>query len=486
MKKTIISLGVMAVLSVGLLGSCKKKKDATTDDENTVVSVPPFQIGQAVSDASPLTGSIKGTMLSGKTYSIGGDVVINFGDTLLLQEGVTVCVGAAKTIVVKGVLISLGTQTKTNSFTMCGVNKVNTIAQSQSPTTDPAWGTAGGGGWCGIQCDTSCRLLVLKWTHIEFLGAAFAVTQPFVGGTAGSKSKGITFQNPNGDFIMEDSWMYGSIDDAIRLSQGRCSIMRNTFEKCGYVGGDCINAKSGSIGDMAYNLFLGTATNGTKASNKGGIGPQTNIVMYNNTYICGGYRQVQTARSADVNFEEGAKGQAYNNLIVNCKYGLRVVGPQPNAAGLPVADTINVLYSNNYIYGDSTTVCNQFYPVGYITKPSAYIVPLNGAGTNYVYNNGANGAVAYNASGLATMNNPLFTGFTLPIAGITHLSDINFVGSFNFRLQASSPCIGKGKTSFTPLNSTAATVTNPNYKANQTGPGSDIGCYLSNGSGNQH
>ncbi len=486
MKKSIITFGIIAAMAAFSLESCKKKKSSTTDDEQTVVSVPPYQIGQPISAGTALSGSIKGTMISGNTYTIGGDVVINIGDTVLLQENVHVCVAAGKTIVVKGVLISLGTQTGPNWFTSCGVAKVNTIAQSQSPTTDPAWGVAGAGVWCGIQCDTSSKLLVLKWTHIEFVGAAFPVTQPFVGGTAGSKSKGITFQNPNGDFIMEDSWMYGTIDDAIRLSSGRCSVMRNTFEKCGYVGGDCVNAKSGSVGDMAYNLFVGTATNGTKASNKGGIGPQTNIVMYNNTYIDGGYRQVQTARSADINFEEGAKGMAYNNLIVNCKYGLRVMGPTPNAAAIPAADTANVFYSNNYIYGDSASVCNQFYPVGYITKPTAYITPLNGAGTNYVFNGGANGCVAYNAAALAMQNNPMFTNFPLPEVGITRLQDINYVGNYNFRLQSGSPAIGKGKTNFFPLNSTASTVTNANFRASITNPSADIGCYPSAGNGNQH
>ena len=486
MKKTIISFGVIAALSAFLLESCKKKKDAQTDDEQTVVSTPPFQIGQPVSASNPLSGSIKGTMTTGNTYTISGDVVVNMNDTLLLQEGVNVCIANGKTIVIKGVLISLGTKDKPNAFTACGVNKINTIAQAQSPTTDPAWGSAGSGVWGGIECDTSCKLLVLKWTHVDFTGAASSVTQPYVGGTAGSKQKGILFQNPNGDFIMEDSWMYGSIDDAVRISSGRISVMRNTFEKCGYVGGDCLNAKSGSVGDMAYNLFVGTATNGTKASNKGGVGPQTNISMYNNTYISGGYRQVQTARSGDINFEEGAKGFAYNNLIVNCKFGFRVMGPTPNAAAIPAADTTNLAYVNNYIYGDSASLCNQFYPVGYCTKPSAYIIPLNGAGTNYVFNGGANGAVAYNASALAGSNNPMFVGFNLPVQGITRLSDINFVGSYNFKLQSSSPAIGKGRTNFSPINATGSTVTNPNYKAILTYPGADIGCYQTNGNGNQH
>jgi len=106
MKTKIISFGVLAVIASTLFSSCSK--------DSTTVSVPPIQIGQAVSDAVPLSGSIKGTMLSGKTYTLSGDITINATDTLLLQSGVTIKVGRGKTILVKGTFISLGTQTLPN------------------------------------------------------------------------------------------------------------------------------------------------------------------------------------------------------------------------------------------------------------------------------------------------------------------------------------------------------------------------------------
>ncbi|HXC05232.1 MAG TPA: hypothetical protein VNZ86_10805 [Bacteroidia bacterium] len=478
MKKNLYLLATGSLFLVAVFSSCKKNSST----EQTVVSVPPYQIGQPVSDAAPLSGSIKGTMLSGHNYIIGGDVTVNKGDTLLLQPNVNVCVNNASTIIVKGVFISLGTQATPNSISACSAAKINTIAQAESPSTDPAY-NGGHGWWTGLECDTSCTLLVLKWTHIDFTGAAYAVTEPFVGGAQGGTAFGILFQNPKGDFIMEDSWMYGCIDDCIRIQHGRISLMRNTFEKCGYIGGDCLNAKSGTVGDMAYNMFIGTATNGTKASNKGGVAPQTNIVMYNNTYVNGGYRQAQTARCGAIDFEEGAKGMGYNNLMVNCKYSFRVMGPMPNAAGIPVADTANLFYGNNYAYGDSASVMDQIYPVGYVTHPNCFVVPTPSS-TNYVLTNAASGSAAYDASALAGKNNPLFVNFPLPEPGITHLYDINYIGNYNFRLQAGSPALGKGTTSFSPLN--ACQVTVPNLKPSQTPPGVDIGCYQSNGNGNVH
>jgi hypothetical protein len=472
MKKLLMIAGI-TVIAIAPFSSCKKK----TTNETTTVSVPPFQIGVPISPGNVNGGSVKGTMTSGNTYTILNDITINAGDTLLLQSGVTVCVKNSVTIIVKGVLISLGTQAQPNYFTSCGASKINTIAQGDNPSTDPAYNgpTAGSGWWTGINCDTSCKLLCLKWTHIDFAGATFPVTENFVGGTQGSISYSILFQNPVGNFIMEDSWLYGNDDDAVRIQCGHISIMRNTFEKNGLASGDVLNAKSGTVGDMAYNLFLGTCTNGTKASNKGGQPVQCNVNMYNNTYIDGGYRQAgQAGRSGGIDYEQGAKGMAYNNLLVNCRVGFRIVNN-------PIADTANCFYGNNYSYGDSVSVVNQTYPVGYITKPNAYFYPT-AAQCGYVYN--SNGAAAYNAAALAGQGNPMFVNFPLPEPGIMHLSDISYVGNYNFRLQSGSPCLNHGYTSFSPLNAT--TVTNPHFAATITPPGRDIGCYQSDGSGNQH
>ena len=53
--------------------------------------------------------------------------------------------------------------------------------------------------------------------------------------------------------------------------------------------------------------------------------PASNVRMYNNTIVNSGYRRSAAVRGGSINFEEGAGGMAYNNLIVNCKFGLRVV-----------------------------------------------------------------------------------------------------------------------------------------------------------------
>ena len=446
------------VLVFLLIYSCKKKPA----EEQVYISQPPVYIGQPISDTTS-GGTVKGTMVSGHTYHISRDLIINRGDTVLVQAGVTVCLSNSANIVVKGVFISLGSATNPNWLTACGV--VKTDVPGVSPSTDVAYS----GKWGGINCDTSCTLLVLKWTHVEFTGAAF-VNPPLAGQAAGTNSHTIFFQNINGTFVMEDSWLYGGIDE-VRVSGGKIHIMRNTLEKLGQTGGDGFNVKSGTVGDMAYNLCVGVATNGTKASNKGGTPVQTNVTMYNNTYINCGYLRSSTGRGGCLNYEEGARGKAYNNLIVNCKFGFRVVNN-------PAADTLNLFYGNTLNYGDSISVTNQFYPTGYITKPHTTDIPLPSSFLPSNYTLGA----TYNGTSVVGLNNPQFINFTLPQT--VAFRAISYASGFNFRLQLNSPAINKGYVGFSPL---SLVPLDPKFGATEiTLPGIDIGAYQVNGSGNQH
>jgi len=492
MKRKILITIFAAIIITGIFNSCKK-----TSNEVRQIYVAPALVVHAVQPGN-ISGAISGTMTTGNTYTVLADsaVIIPKGDTLWLQPGVTVCMNTNATIIVQGALISLGTQAQPNWFTVCNLSKINTPQMGETPASDPAW-NGGAGSWTGINCDTSCTLLVLKWTHIEFTGGKFPVAEPFAGGGYGKTSYGILFQNPLGDFVMEDCWMYGGVDDAVRVENGRCCLMRNTFEKMGYTGGDNINCKSGSVGDIAFNLFVGEATNASKASNKGTSSPECNINMYNNTYINCGYRNISTGVGGSIDYEQGARGLAYNNLIVNCQFGIRVLCS-------PIADTANMSYTSNYAYGDNTAVCDQFFPVGYITRPTAYVIPAPGT-TNYIYAPSTCSSVGYDASPLAGQNNPLFLNFPLPEA-VSHLYDISYVtpgtippltptggpGSYNFQLQSTSPAIGKGYTNFNPNNSISVGVqtllSQPQINAPivVTSPATDIGCYPFLGGGNLH
>jgi len=456
MKKNILL--VLSMIGVVVMSSCTKP-----GSETTTISTPPYQVGQAVSDATPLSGAIKGTMLTGKTYNVSGTVTINPKDTLLIQPGAKVEMGSGTFIVVKGTFLSLGSKDNPIYITSpagsykCDIN--------QDPATDPAHL----GLWGGIYCDSAATALILKWTHIEFGGGA--VKTPSVKGDKAGNAYTIYTVNPNQYIVAEDCWFYGGVDDLIRFQGGKTAFYRNSFINCGAIGGDVLNAKNGTVGDWAYNFFIGCATNGTKASNKGSGGPQANITMYNNTYLQCGYRQIQTGRGGCINYEEGAKGWYANNLMVDCKFGPRIVNN-------PVADTVNISYGYSFQYGDSLSVVDQFYPTSYITKPMESDIP---SFASYLPKGYAPGGT-YDGSKLLNQNDPMFVNYSLP--QYQHIKFVCPTGS-DFHLKAGSPCLGKGNTTtWSPLK---LVPVDPKFGVTEyTMPGKDIGCYQADGTGNQH
>jgi len=471
-----VKLTSLFALFVSAISSCTK-----SDTSN--VSQAQIQVGQPVSSTAPLSGSIKGTMQAGKTYTISGDVTINAGDTLLIQKGVTVNVTNASAVIVHGTLVSLGT--KDAPVTITDPRRTKTTGSSTA-SSDSAYA----GGWTGIFCDKTCPLLVLKWTHLDFAGAGLQ-TIPFTGPSVGDQYV-IYFGNPSGNFIMEDSWIYGSPDDAVRFYGGHVNIVRNTLEKCGGTGGDGFNAKGGTQGNMAYNLIIGGATNGTKSANDGGIQPQCMIAMYNNTYVNDGYRNTGTfgARSGSMEVENNSRALAYNNLVVDCRFGLRIAGGNNVTAKVYLADTTGphagdpipqTAYGYNFYYVDSAVIANQIVPTNIaqavVTHPTPNGTPNMATllGANYAF------GMQYDGGSLVGQNNPLFVNYPLPNSNYKTQASVD---SYNFHLQAGSPAAGKGYLSFTPI---ANFPIDPNFGSSGVmQPGKDIGCYQLDGSGNQH
>lgn len=449
---------------ITIFASCKKSGSGNN------VSTLQKQVGSLITSDS-LCGAIKGTLQTGKTYSLTCPVTINAGDTVLMQSGVTInVVNPAAYILVQGSFISLGTKATPNWITVSSITKQDNASTANGPSTDPAFTSPK--LWLGIQCDSTCPLMVMKWTHVEFAGGTFGTTPPISSLSAGALAWPLYFKNANGYCIVEDSWFYGSTDDVTRFAGGKIYFVRNTVEKQGYIGGDCFNAKHGTVGIMAYNMFIGTATNGTKASDKGSsTAPTCQIDMFNNTYVDGGYRQQQTGRGGDLNYEQGAFGQAYNNLIVNCKFGFRIVGN-------PIADTAHCHYGYNYSYGDADSIVDQFYPVGYISYPEATNMPSPSfLPSGYVL------GATYDAPSLVGANNPLFVNYTL---GSSANININYATGFDFHLQSNSPALGKGYIGWSPM-SIAGLPIDPSFGATTlVAPGKDIGCYQADGTGNAH
>jgi hypothetical protein len=470
MKKTFYILTILLLTAV-VFSSCTKLADFRNLSTAVVpISSPISDVGCLTPIAPATSSSVKGTMLAGKTYNVCGNIVINKGDTLIIQPGVTINFTGNYGIGVHGTLISLGTKAQPVYFTQLGITKTDQV--NANPATDPAFK----GKWTGIMGATDCNKIILKWTHIEFAGGAptgdiaviYSLPYP------------VFFQNPYGILVMEDSWIYGSTDDAIRTFGGKMEFFRNTFEKCGYTSGETMNAKAGTVGDFAYNVCIGIATNGPKLSNISALTgvPESNMHIYNNTILNCGYRRSAAGRGGSIDFEQGAAGMAYNNIIANCKYGLRIVQN-------PIADTANIRYGYTYNYADSLSVANQFYPSlavsTAITKPQLTDMPL---ASTFLPAGWQVGAIYTANPAVIGTNNPQFINGPFPLPAGVSLSQIVTVGTYNFHLQANSPYVGKGFTGFTPRGDVPI---DPIYGVTElTPPGKDIGAYQTNGTGNQH
>jgi len=477
-KLQIITLG----LSLLAMAACKK-------NDKAVVSKPQIQVGKPISNSGTLqAGTYKGTMLADQTYTIGGDITVNAGDTLLVQKGVKLNMTNGANFIVNGDIVFLGT--KDDPITVTDPRRQKTTGVS-TVAADSAYV----GGWGGIYCSGTSNLCVIKWTHLDFGGHALkALPFPNSNSLKAGAQYILYYMNPNGVFIMEDSWIYGSPDDATRFYGGHYNIMRNTMEKCGSTGGDGFNAKGSSSGNMAYNLIIGGATNGTKTASDGTTAGECQFTMYNNTYINDGFRNtgVYGARSGSAEIENNSRALVYNNLIVDCDFGVRIAGG-PGGAKVYLADTTydanslikQTAYGYNFYYVDNAAMANQIVPTSIaqpvVTHPQATDIPNMAAllGANYTFGQ------TYDGSTLVGKNNPMFVNYTLPAAANFWVTQCS-VDGYDFHLQAGSPAVGKGTTSaFSPI--TNGIPVDPYFGSSGiTAPGKDMGAYQRDGSGNQH
>jgi hypothetical protein len=456
-----VALGLASL--AGLLSSC---------EELIYVAAPVTTVGQSFT-GDTLRSPLKGT-IAGRTapYYMIGDVTVNEGDTLLLQAGVKILViGKPKSpatfgqatnnpgFVVNGTLLSLGTRAAPVVMTISDNLKGDPTAV-QPASADPAFK----GYWGGINADNAA-LLVLRWTEIGYVGGPYGANAP-TGYAAGDPKYGISMlaRKPNAQFVLEDSYLHGTVDDGIRLQSCKFSVLRNRFEKTGKAGGEAINMKAGCVGDVAYNTFVGSATNGTKVASAAGAPVQSNVAVYNNTYLNCGYRQTKSGRGGSINYEVQAAGKVYNNLIVNCRFGMRLRSDdQP--------DLSKISYDNQYYYGATS------YQVAEFSAATAGSVTA---------------ARPRDTRGAAGANDPRFVAADLATPAGTTAAPNATMQATNFlktsgalRLLPTSPALNQGFTTFAPVNAVSSLVVGGLFKPTLSLPGSDAGAYQADGTGNQ-
>jgi len=370
-----------------LFFSCSKN-DTTTTKTATIPPSNPIAPGN-------LTGFVKGTLTTGNTYTITGDLTVKPGDTLASQQGVTVVVKNDAQININGVLLIVGTKGQPVSFN----------SDSKAP-----------GSWGGFNCD-SAQSVTIKWTHIDNTGGP---------DPSGGPRKSLEVKSPiNVD--IEDCWITNGQDDLLRLEGGaKVTILRNTILSSGSTDGEAINIKTGVSGDVAYNVVFSQAGTGVKLeTNDLQPFPQTSINVYNNTLVSNGWRRGAAEPGRGVSVGLNAKANIYNNIMVNNYQGLEIFTD---------ADTVNTKYGNNLFYAsvdsyvDTTAHPNinvslrsNFYPSDGVGKPQA------------------SDLISTSTSNL----NPMFQSFDGTVAAPNGAPTSN-----NYRLQAGSPALGKGNNTY--------------------------------------
>ena len=416
MKTKQISIWIAAIGLVASMASCSKK-------ENTNIITPVIPPSHPIK-AGNISGFVKGTLLTGSTYTVTADIYVKIGDTLLAQPGAIIVVKNNSQFKIQGVFQSLGTQ----------ANPVSFNSASNTPGT-----------WGGFACD-SAQAVTIKWTKILNTGGP---------DNTGSARRTLVVDRPI-KVDIEDSWVENGQDDGLGLFGGaQITILRNTIQSGGSTDGEAINIKTGAVGVVAYNVVFSQAGTGVKLETAAVVTTTlTKVDVFNNTMVSCGWRRGAAEPGRGVSAGVSATGNIYNNVIVNCYHGIEIFTDD---------GANNVKYNNNLFYStaltfvDKTvtpnltiTLRDQYYPAGALGVPQSADVISNAVG---------NGDPKFMS----------FDGSFLNVNGAPNNND--------FHLQTGSAAIGAGNTSFA--------LANPSL-AGGAAPDVDLGAYPTDGKGNKH
>jgi hypothetical protein len=420
--KTKSTIWIAAIALVASLASCSKK-------ESTGVIKPVLPPSHPIT-AGNISGFVKGTLLTGSTYTVTADIMVKPGDTLLAQPGANIIVKNNSNFQIQGVFESLGTQASPVTF--------------NSDTNTP-------GTWGGFACD-SAQAVTIHWTKIFNTGGP---------DNTGSARRTLVVSKPI-KVDIEDSWVENGQDDGLGLFGGaQITILRNTIQSGGSTDGEAINIKTGAVGVVAYNVIFSQAGTGVKLETATVVTTApTNVDVFNNTMVSCGWRRGAAEPGRGVSAGVSAKGNVYNNVIVNCYHGLEIF--VDDGAG-------NIKYGNNLFYSTALTVLDNT-PLTAVPPGPAITVNLRAG----YYPAGALGVpqstdIISNAVGNGDPMFKSFDGSFLNPNGAPNNND--------FHLQAGSPAIGKGNGSFALNNPTLA---------GGAAPDADMGAYPTDGKGNKH
>jgi len=261
-------------------------------------------------------GEVSGIWKKGATITVTGHLVIPEGESLTIEEGVTVLMSdtaIGQEILVYGNLYCKGTSANPITFTV----PEELRKAGDFPRT-----------WGGILCGPTSKELLMEYVHMEFTGYVTTEESPsvkagFFKAEAGEGLPAINFKNNvDGKVVIMHSTFNNLGEDCFYFEGGKYIIAYNKIYTQGETGGDAINLKAGCVADVAYNMVFSPNTNGLKLSNSGDREPQCYVVGYNNTIVNAGWRR-PTPKGGGIWLEAGVRAEIWNNLQINCRYAVK-------------------------------------------------------------------------------------------------------------------------------------------------------------------
>ena len=392
-------------------------------------------------------GEVSGVWEAGSTVYVDGHIVVPEGESLTIEEGVTVIfsdagVGVNHTAIefsVDGNLYCLGT----------AENPVRLTVDESLRTADNTFA----GLWGGIVAGATCEEMLIDHTIIEYCGGQVIEGSPAAENgyyTAGDDAyPHITTNNVDGRYVITNSILRNGWSDAIYMMGGNAIIAGNIFSAIGYDGAEAVNVKSGCTVDVTRNIMFSANTNGLKlsSSDQSEVRHQAKIQAYNNTIIGSGWRR-DGEKGGGIYVEENADAGVFNNLLVNCKF--RATTPAWEEPGSEDCyDGEHSMIDYNY-YASGTVQSSIFYEGQYeddgeMLLYSGVKFPYEGYAFNHEWYDtekvDVHSVMAKTAEEAASLD-PKFVNFDLNMDPASYA----FNDSWDFHLTSGSPALDASKT----------------------------------------
>ena len=392
-------------------------------------------------------GEVSGVWEAGSTVYVDGHIVVPEGESLTIEEGVTVIfsdagVGVNHTAIefsVDGNLYCLGT----------AENPVRLTVDESLRTADNTFA----GLWGGIVAGATCEEMLIDHTIIEYCGGQVIEGSPAAENgyyTAGDDAyPHITTNNVDGRYVITNSILRNGWSDAIYMMGGNAIIAGNIFSAIGYDGAEAVNVKSGCTVDVTRNIMFSANTNGLKlsSSDQSEVRHQAKIQAYNNTIIGSGWRR-DGEKGGGIYVEENADAGVFNNLLVNCKF--RATTPAWDEPGSEDCyDGEHSMIDYNY-YASGTVQSSIFYEGQYeddgeMLLYSGVKFPYEGYAFNHEWYDtekvDVHSVMAKTAEEAVSLN-PKFVNFDLNMDPASYA----FNDSWDFHLTSGSPALDASKT----------------------------------------